>query len=161
MINIASTSPSDRDHSRESQIVHMLYENSRGAFLGSLFNIMLVSFMLYKIAPSHALQTWAITGVVLNLVRWQNYRNYKRDPERFSLVTWRNLQRGLTLLSGTLYGALVIFFFNPQQAEYQALIIFLVGGMGAAAVGTYAVDLVTYRLFVYSSVTPLILKSLY
>jgi diguanylate cyclase (GGDEF)-like protein len=156
----ADTELGGRQKWRDQQIVAMLYGNARGAMSGSMINIALVSYVLSSIYPPVGLLVWFSCGQLLNIARWGVHTLYLKQPTRYETKTWLYLHRGFTFLSGSLYGVLAIFFFSSAEPLYQALVIFLVGGMGAAAVGTHGVDLITYRLFLFAGVIPLMTRSL-
>ena len=145
---------------RAQQVVAILYKNARGAMVGSMANIAIVSYVLADIYPTVGLLIWFVFGEGLNLIRWYVHHLYIRVPDSRSTQSWLFLHRAFTFVSGSLYGISAIFFFSSEYPLYQALVIFLVGGMGAAAVGTHSADLVTYRLFLFSAVIPLVIRSL-
>jgi len=149
-----------REKWHKEQIVAMLYKNVTGAIVGSISNIAIVSFVLAPIYPTIGLLSWFLVGQTLNLVRFYIHHLYVNNAERFETQTWLQLHRTLTLLSGSIYGTLALFFFSSEHPLYQILVIMLAGGMGAAAVGTHSVDRPTFQLFLYSAVVPLILRSL-
>lgn len=126
---------------------------------GSVINIAIVTYVLSGIYPTISLLVWFFVGEILNLIRWGVHLGYVRHTNRFSTHTWLQLHRLFTGLSGCLYGVLAVFFFSSEYPLYQALVIFLVGGMGAAAVGTHSADRLTYLLFLLSSTIPLIIRS--
>jgi len=150
----------NKEQWREEQIVAVLYRNARGAMVGSMVGIALVSYVLSSVFPFVPLLIWFVIGETLNIARWQAHRMYVDQPKRYSAHTWISIHRWFTLASGGMYGALTIFFFSSTEPLYQALVIFLVGGMAAAAVGTHGVDRITYQLFLFPSLIPLAVRSL-
>jgi len=145
---------------QENQIVSVLYNNASGAIVGNLINVSIVTLILYKIYPNNALLAWFGFGLILNIVRWYGQRQYLKNKQRLHAERWLQLHRFSTLLSGLHFGVLAVFFFSSEDPLYQALVIFVVGGSGAAAVGTHGVDLTTYRMFLLPGVIPLIARSL-
>jgi len=143
---------------REDRIVSILYNNGNGAISGSVINIAIISAVLLNIYPSTKILTWFIAGEVLNFVRYLVHNLYFKDSSRTSTHAWLLLSRSFTALSGLLYGMLPIFFFSPDNHLYQMLVILLPAGMAAAAVGTHAIDLLTYRLFIFLAITPLVIR---
>ncbi|MFV1922274.1 MAG: diguanylate cyclase [Methylotenera sp.] len=147
------------EHWFKEQVVDVLFKNVRGAILGSSINIALVSFVLWTVFPGYGLLSWFLVGQLLNLIRLYVSIIYTRDIQRLSITSWLNIHRGLTCLSGALYGILAFFFFSSDHPLHQILVILLSGGMGAAAVGTHSVDRVTYQGFLFPAVVPLIIRS--
>ncbi|MDX1451126.1 MAG: diguanylate cyclase [Oleiphilaceae bacterium] len=145
---------------REEQIVAILYGNARGAMSGSMISIVLVSYVLSSHFTGWTIWMWCAVGLALNCTRWMLHRTYLHRPESHSTRAWLNWHRIFTFLSGSLYGSMAVLFFTSEEPLYQLMVIFLVGGMGAAAVGTHGVDLVTYRLFLYAGIIPMILRAL-
>lgn len=145
---------------QQSQVVAVLFSNALGAIFGNLINISLVTYLLLDAYPGPNIKIWCAIGFVINLVRLSLLIVYRNGNTNFSSQKWLDIYRFLTLLSGSHFGVLCVFFFSPEHYLYQALVIFLVGGSCAAAVGTHGVDLVTYRLFLIPSAIPLIFRSL-
>lgn len=143
----------------QEQVVKVLYSNVRGAILGSVLNIALVSFVLWSIFPTYGLLAWFTFGQLLNLLRLFVFIKYDNAPEALSIKSWLNIHRVLTIISGAMYGLLAFFFFSSEHPLHQILVILLSGGMGAAAVGTHSVDRITYQGFLFSAVIPLIIRS--
>ena len=152
---------SQREQWHKEQIVSMLYNNAVGAIIGSVFNIALVAFVLSTIYPAYSLLGWFVFGQLLNVTRYYIYRQYTIDKNRFHTHTWLQLHRFLTFLSGMVYGLLAVFFFSSEHPLYQMLVMLLSGGMGAAAVGTHSVDKITYQLFLFPAVIPLVVRVLF
>jgi diguanylate cyclase (GGDEF)-like protein len=143
----------------QEQVVAILYGNAKGAIFGSSINIALVTFVLWSIFPGKALLAWFIFGQVLNAFRLYIRICYDKEIKRYSTKTWLNLHRVLTCISGSMYGTLAFFFFSSEHPLHQIMVILLAGGMGAAAVGTHAVDKITYQTFLLPAVVPLIIRS--
>jgi len=152
---------SSREQWHKEQVVTMLYSNAVGAIIGSVSNITLVSVVLATIYPTLGLLSWFILGQALNIVRFYFYRLFLSNNTHFQTNIWLQIHRVLTFLSGCLYGALAMFFFSSEHPLYQMLVMLLSGGMGAAAVGTHSVDSTTFKLFLFSAVTPLIIRLLF
>lgn len=145
---------------REQQVVDILYHNGSGAIFGNLINISLVTYILREVYPGSALLMWFGFGITLNLVRFYTALiAFKRNRNWLVTSQWLTLYRCLTLISGAHFGILGVFFFDAEDSLYQALVIFVVGGSGAAAVGTHGADLTTYRLFILPSVIPMATRS--
>jgi len=154
---------SDKDKSSQSKhyqnaITQMLYQNAGGATSGSTINAILITYVLWPEFPAAQLLVWFIAGMLVNGVRWFVVHQFRRESNEERTSYWLTIYRILALLSGTVYGILAWFFFYPEQIVYQVLVILLVGGMGAAAVGTHGVDKVTYRAFMLSAMIPLIAR---
>lgn len=143
----------------QEQVVTILYGNAKGAIIGSSFNIAIVTYVLWSIFPGQGLLAWFIFGQILNAFRFYIRHRYDSEPKKYSSKTWLNLHRVLTCMSGSLYGILAFFFFSSENPLHQIMVILLAGGMGAAAVGTHAVDKITYQTFLLPAVVPLIVRS--
>lgn len=156
MVPLNSTTPIEQW--REEKIVSILYNNGNGAIAGSVINIAIISSVLMNIYPTVKILTWFIAGTVLNFVRYFVHKSYFKDSSRITTRSWLLCSRSFTALSGLLYGLLPVFFFNSDNHLYQMLVILLPAGMAAAAVGTHAIDLLTYRLFLVLAITPLVIR---
>ena len=150
----------DKQHWEDSQVVSILFRSGYGAILGNLLNISVVAYVLSDIYPGIGIKVWLVSGILLNLIRWCVLQVFIRKSERLGSAKWLNVYRTLALISGIHFGTLAVFFLNSNEPLYQALVIFMVGGSAAAAVGTHGADLITFRLFIFPSMVPLILRSL-
>jgi len=143
------------------QIVRVLYKNALGAIIGSAFIIAIATYVLSKIYPTIGLLIWFTLGQILNLTRYYAQHLFTVKPERFTPQVWLQLHRGLTFLSGCMYGVLAVYFFSTEHPLYQLLVILLTCGMGVAGSGTHSADAITYRLFLFASVLPMMARSLW
>jgi diguanylate cyclase (GGDEF)-like protein len=155
------TSTTTIEQWREERIVSILYNNGSSAIMGSVINIAIISAVLMNIYPMSKILIWFSAGEALNLVRHLIHKLYFRNNSLFESRSWLLLSRSFTTASGLIYGLLPIFFFNSDNHLYQMLVILLPAGMAAAAVGTHAIDLLTYRLFLLFAITPLVLRLLF
>lgn len=142
---------------REERVVSILYNNGIAAIAGSVINITIISSVLSNIYPTSKILIWFLAGAILNLIRYFLHKIYFQNNLRFTIHVWLLISRTFTSLSGFLYGLLPILFFSSDNQLYQMLVILLPAGMAAAAVGTHAIDLLTYRLFIFLAITPLVI----
>ncbi len=141
---------------RRRQIVRILYSKSPTAVAGSFAGITVISFVLTDVFPVYQLLIWFLCGLMVVILRLITYRKYRLHMDALPQNVWLWWFRVMTFFSGCLYGALSVFFFS-ENALYQSLVIFLVAGMASGAVGSYAVDMETYSLFLFPSVVPLMI----
>ena len=141
------------------QITSVLFGNALGAIIGNLFNITLVGFLLLEIYPESWLPAWFGFGLTLNGFRLWIYLLHKRRPNHFKSSRWLQIYRTTTFLSGLHFGVLALFFFSSDTPLHQTLVACFICGSVAAAVGTHGVDVKTYRLFLYPSAVPLLLRA--
>ena len=145
----------------EQQVVAALFKNALGAIVGNLINIFLAFYLLIQVFPLQPLLSWFIFGQCLNFFRVALLKGYSSNAARLSSKQWLRAHHVLTAVSGIHFGILATLFFHPDLPMYQAFIIMLVGGSGAAAVGTHGIDLTSYRLFLFLSTIPLIVRLMY
>jgi diguanylate cyclase (GGDEF)-like protein len=142
---------------RMKQTSQFLYDNSQTALFGSVANMAIVAVVLMDVFPVPGLLLWLLAGLLVAVSRMMLYHRFMQDSGRHNALAWINRYRITTLLSGCLYGFLGVYYFSDDPL-YQALVIFLVGGITSAAVGTYASDLTTYRLLLLPALLPLIAR---
>lgn len=139
----------------ESRVVHFLSRNALQSILSSIFVVVLFSwFNRQEINVSMPMMLWSAGAIVLGCMRLLHYRLILEPSRRLSLRQWLISYRVMTLLSGSVYGLMPPLFFSGASELVQALIIFVIIGMPAAAAGTHVVDTWTYRLFSLSIVLP-------
>ncbi len=107
--------------------------------IGNLGNGVLLAWLFWDRLPHLAIAGWlglfaAFSGVQLS--RWWRKRNWPA-PER---VSNRAIQRttGWAFFAGILWATAIVFAFPHDDQTLQLLILFLVGGLSAAAVASMA-----------------------
>lgn len=109
---------------------------------------------LWGVLPHTHVTAWAAALVVLVCVRVWSWMRHRRDP---APERTRHHALAFTIgagLSGVLWGAAGVVFFDWQSLEYQLFIVFVLAGMGAGAVSSLTVYLPAFLAYFPISVLP-------
>jgi diguanylate cyclase (GGDEF)-like protein len=138
-----------------NSITGFLMRNALSSILASLLVVCVFAWANRStLVESTSAMAWAITGIVLGCVRVTHYILYSRKQWLLTTLQWIKSYRLLTFFSGSLYGVMTVIFFNQVSTALQVFTMFIVVGMPAAAVGTHAVDKITFRLFMVTITIP-------
>ena len=112
-------------------------------------------WVLREAVPAVGLSIWALYLVLVHGVRLGLWA-WNRDPRLGAKhAAWLHaLLRGGAFLSGSVWGALCIFFF-PGTLLQQALLAFFIAGVSGAAVAGLVFDRRATLLFVWPALAPL------
>lgn len=143
------------------QATDNLFSNALASITGSLGVLMVLGLTL-SLQPISRLSLilWFLTGVLISIGRLCLWWGYSKHFSRFTLHSWRNSYRILTLMFGILISLSVWLFYDHVSEAHQLLIMFAIVGLTAAAAGTHAVDLITFKFFMYSTCIPTAIKIL-
>src|SRR3569833_567800 len=115
--------------------------------------------MLRHVVPLSVLMTWFIAGAFVSFVRYRQYLVFRRmrgDAIEILLCTLR-LFVG-TAMSGLFWGSAALVLFPAGSLAHQVLIAFILAGLAAGAMTSYAVIWLCYALFVVPAILPLVLR---
>jgi diguanylate cyclase (GGDEF)-like protein len=138
--------------------LRLTFANLPVALALSVFVSIILIGVLRDVQAAARLLTWFVVFVLISLVRHLQSRKFKllRDPE-IDVEQWRLRLDITTALSGVWwgFGALILF---PADLPHQVYFAFILAGIGAAAMTSYAAMRRTYFLFLLPSVLPLMAR---
>lgn len=121
-----------------AQQVALLYRNVLVVVAGSFVNVLALVFVCWNEVPRQGLLLWLGGQVALSGYRLLIGRAYRKSSSTHANPDfWQRLFLSGTLASGLLWGLLAVFLF-PTSLGHQIFLAFIVGGLTAAAVSTYA-----------------------
>ncbi len=141
-------------------MLDFLYGNAPPSAIGSFAVVVVLACTLWSQVPSESLFFWTFAGLLIAVIRLTLCFGYSKRKESRTFWFWLNSYRLMSLASGLLNGLAMWLFFEDSPVAYQLLIFFSIVGLTAAASGTHAVDLPTFRLFMYPSCLIAIIKLL-
>ena len=115
----------------------------------TLINSLILSLILWNVAPRMYVVTWFIVLVSVSLVRLFLQKGYSKvTPTLENAKRWENLFILTLAFSGIVWGSAAIFLFPSNSIGHQVFIAFVLGGMVAGSVGVFSV--VVSAFFAYS-----------
>ena len=148
----------DTQHWIELERLRLVFKNLPIALSFSFFAGGFLVFVLRNVQPFNQLMTWLIGGVVVTTVRFLHSYGFKKfNDDTIDIGFWRRRLDIGTTLSGLWWGCGAYFLF-PQDLPHQVYISFILAGIGAAAMTSYAALRRTYLLFLLPSLLPLMLR---
>jgi diguanylate cyclase (GGDEF)-like protein len=124
------------------------------SFIAGLF---LVGVMRH-VSPPLYLIAWIVVAALLSVMRHLQTLQFKRACEdTLDVKFWRRRVDIGTAVAGLWWGGGAIFLF-PEDLPHQVYLAFILAGVAAAAMTSYAAMRRTYFLFVLPSIVPLMAR---
>jgi len=138
-------------------IVGQLYALSRPAYWGTLLNAGIISFVLWDAVMAGHLLVWLVLVGAVTLGRFLLYRAYlARRPPPGEAEVWRDRFVLGAGAMGCLWGLLGSWLFPVDDVLRQFLVVFLVGGMVASALGVLSPVRRAFLVFSVAAMAPMI-----
>lgn len=145
------------DLSLEGQAKRLLVQGSLVPVVAGLFVAVLMLWAMRGSVPLQDMAVWSALLVLsygVRLVLFQKPKSYTHILG----MPFLSLFTGLTFLSGLVWGLAGVWFFDPDQIQFQALLAFCAGGLAAGAVVSYASWPKAFVAFAYPALLPLIVQ---
>jgi len=115
----------------------------------TLINSLILSLILWNVAPRMHVVIWFIVLVLISLVRLFLQKSYSKvTPTLENAKKWENMFILTLAFSGIVWGSAAIFLFPSSSIGHQVFIAFVLGGMVAGSVGVFSI--VVKAFFAYS-----------
>lgn len=101
---------------------------------------------------------WAAAGVLISCLRYRGYRQFRRAGEPLDTHRWGRLLTLGTGASGLFWGSSAVVLFPPGDLSHQVLIVFVLAGVSAGAMTSYAAVRRCYFAFVLPTVIPVAVR---
>lgn len=137
-----------------AEAINVLYRHSVLMQLLALLNFGFLVYLLWDVIPQAVLLAWLTLLVSLILSKaLLSYRYFNRPRHEKNDAHWGQIFAFCSLISGLLWGSAGIVLYPPDQIAYQAILFFLLTGMGA---GAYVAN-TSYRPAFYAFFIPTLL----
>ncbi len=143
--------------------IRMLYGQYRAVLWANAAVSLLVAAPLWRLTSSSRvlLAGWVGLNVLVAGARFALGKHYDAAaPPSDDLETWARRFVGGSLAAGALWGVGAFLFLDPTSTMTEALFAFAIGGMTAAAAGTWSSHLATFRGYCAPSLGPFLLRIL-
>ena len=124
----------------------------------TLINSLILSLILWDVAPKTAVVIWFILLICISLIRYFLQISYANlTPSLEDAKKWENGFLLTLAFSGTVWGSAAIFLFPPDSIAYQVFIVFILGGMVAGSVGVFSVVISAFFAFSIPALLPIMI----
>lgn len=115
------------------------YDNALVSYTASSFCAFIIVLLLWQVGSQQALIAWLGCTCVLTLARMLLQQKFAvSELDSINYPQWRAVFIGGAFLAGCLWGALSLAMFPDDSVLHQAYLTFVLGGVCAGAVSTYA-----------------------
>lgn len=123
--------------------VNALYNALPPPLAATFINALILVIVLFPHIEHRTLYTWFGLNLVLITLRLLCYRQFTRNPTKFTVLrSYKNYSFGV-IASALLWGSGAFYLF-PDSFEYGMFLVFITGGMAAGAIGS-----ISYRFQIY------------
>ena len=130
-----------------------LFSNARTALVTGCVAALLLAWVMWDIVPGAWLAAWVAAVFAINAVRYPLVRGLPTDGDADpSTVAWYTA--GI-FVSGAVWGSAGILFFMSGTIYHQVFLAFVLGGMVAGAVASYAAWLPAFYAFAVPALAPI------
>ncbi len=142
--------------------VEYVYSNQYAAYLATLINGAILTYILRNVVPVKTLLSWFIVLCTITLIRYIIFISYKKSTQQQI-----NTNRYAILLilgmffSGLVWGSTGIVLFAEHSASHQIFVAFVIGGMVAGASVTSSGLQYAFVAFSIPALLPIILRFFY
>jgi len=124
----------------------------------TLINSLILSLILWNVAPKISVVIWFISLVSVSLVRYFLQKSYsKLTPALENAKKWEKLFLLTLVVSGAVWGSAAIFLFPWDSIAHQVFIAFVLGGMVAGSVGVFSVVITAFFTFSIPALLPILI----
>jgi diguanylate cyclase (GGDEF)-like protein len=120
----------------------------------------ILAYVLRNLIPMATIAVWLTAFISLNIARFFLMFNYKRHLPVSSLEVDKQLfhfRVGL-IASAFLWGLASVFMYPANAPLHQMFLIFMLAGLSAGAVVSYAVDFISAATFVLLILIPILIR---
>ena len=143
----------------EAERLRLVFSNLPVTLLVSVATAVILAGLLRDAVPPLPLLGWLAAGILISCLRYLEYRRFRRaaDP-LLDVRRWiRRLVLG-TAASGVFWGSSALVLFRPDDPAYQVVIAFVLAGLSAGSMTSYAALRRCYFAFVLPAVLPIALR---
>jgi PAS domain S-box-containing protein len=124
----------------------------------TLINSLVLSLILWNVAPKTSVVIWFILLVSVSSVRYFLQKSYsKLTPALETAKKWEKLFLLTLAGSGAIWGSVAIFLFPWESTGHQVFMAFVLGGMVAGSVGVFSVVITAFFAFSIPALLPILI----
>jgi PAS domain S-box-containing protein len=140
-------------------LVTRIYERSNIGILATVANALILVFVLWGRVEHGNLAIWLSMVMLLSLIRFiLNLQFIKTVDKDRNIRRWGQLLFVGLGISGILWGSTAFILFPVEEPAYQVIIVFVLGGMAAGAVGVFSPIIPVFLVFTIPALLPITLR---
>ena len=143
-----------------SYLLDIAYSNLRLSSIAVIFNSIVLGIVFYGYVDTVSLLIWETLILLISIIRFLSTIYYEINKKRFSTKKWKILFYTGLISSTFLLGITPFLFFVQESYLHQAMLIIIIAGLSAGAIGSLSSLLRAVQLFLILMIIPLILKLL-
>jgi signal transduction histidine kinase/ActR/RegA family two-component response regulator len=143
----------------EAELIRLLYAQAPVGLVVTLLNSGILCWILWNVISHSILLSWAVVLAVLTFVRFLLVNWYQRSaPTVHHIPKWRMWFIIGAGLSGLVWGATGVVLYPTTSVVHQIFLTFILAGMGAGAVASYAVVPLAFLAFFLPAIVPITIQ---
>lgn len=143
----------------QAEAIDLLYRQSGLMQLLTLLNFGFLVYLLWDVIPQAVLLAWLTPLIIIILFKTLlSHRYFNRPRHENSDPNWGKLFAFSSFLGGLIWGSAGIVLFPPEQIAHQAILFFLLTGMGAGAYVANSSYLPAFYAFFIPNTLPVIVR---
>ncbi len=158
---VASGTPGEHDRKVEAEMTRLLYRSAGfGLFSNFVLGVVLVAGT-FTVHPMTLHGPWLGALLLVSLGRLGlNMAFARANPPAAELHVWRRLFIGGLVVAGLIWGAAGWLYFEADGLLPRLLLMMILAGLNAGAARSLASVALCYRLYVFTTLTPLAIRYL-
>src|ERR1700730_17871652 len=156
-LNLQAASSADFDAARwiEVERLRLVYSNLPVTLMVSMACAGILAALLGQVISWMRLLAWVSAGVLISCLRYGRYRQFRQLPkEALDSGLWSRRALVGTGLAGMFWGSSALVLF-PGDLPHQVAIAFVLAGLCAGAMTSYAAAPRCYVMFVLTALLPI------
>lgn len=156
---LPADAPFDTPRWIEVERLRLVSSNLRATLAGGLASFVLFAFFLRNVEPLPLVIAWLAAIALVTAHRYRNLRKFQglSDAE-IDTKSWTTHLKMGTAVSGLVWGSAGVVFFPSNDLPHQVIILFVLSGVSAAAMTSYAPIRGLYFLFVLPTILPVVIR---
>lgn len=139
--------------------LRLVWSNLPPALIVTVTCAAVLAVMLRQAVPRDLLVAWFTVAVIISFTRYRQSAAFHRLPDdAIDVPRWTRKLLAGTAMSGLFWGSAAVILFPAGDLAHQVLIAFILAGLAAGAMTSYAVIWRCYMLFVAPAILPLVLR---
>jgi PAS domain S-box-containing protein len=140
-------------------LVTHLYGRASIAIIATGVNATILVFVLQGLVSFTTLMIWYLLTLLAAIIRYIQIKKFQRMADHIKKIhRWEKLMVFGVGISGILWGSTAIFLFPVESSTHQAIIIIVLAGMVAGAVGVLSPIMTVFLAFSIPALVPIFIR---
>lgn len=139
--------------------IRLLFSSFKWSVLATIINSIVLTVVMMPAVEDRTILLWLACMLFITVCRIiLTYAYFKFSPGQLSITRWEWLFTSGVILAAMMWGSTALIIFPDESISHQVFLAFVVGGMAAGSITTLAYHLPSIMLFLFISLTPLIVR---